>query len=166
MQLLNKLRRFERLAELNPVELEKRMLEDHEDDVEEDIIEEEVCNYVNHPGSLYMEENLDVVVIEVLSRSNQYDKNKIPSDVRRLLLELIAEEKKSRPDCSSEVIVSRVCERLNAWKEVKSNTIDMMVELDFRKDVDVWKLYKVEVQDKAKEIELAIFGLLLEELVS
>lgn len=167
LELLNKLRRLERMAELDPVELEKRMSEDHEDD--KVIVKDVDCNYVNYPESLYVEENVDVVVREVLSRSNQYDQydqNKIPLDVRRLLLELIAEERKSGPDCSSEVIVSKVYKRLNGWKEVQSNTIDMMVELDFRKDVDDWKLYKEEVQDKAGELELAIFGLLIEELVS
>lgn len=166
---MNKLRRFERMAELDPVELEKRMLEDHEDEDDKVIVKDVDCNCVNYPESLYVEENVDVVVREVLSRSNQYDQydqNKIPLDVRRLLLELIAEERKSGPDCSSEVIVSKVYKRLNGWKEVQSNTIDMMVELDFRKDVDDWKLYKEEVQDKARELELAIFGLLIEELVS
>lgn len=161
LQLLNKLHRFERLAELDPVELEKRMSEDQEDKDEKDIAEEEVCNYVKYPESLYVEENLNV--LEMLSRSNQYDPNKI--NLRRLLLEVIAEERKCGPNCGNEVIVSRVCERLHAWKEVQSNTIDMMVELDFRKDVDVWKLYEEEVRDKAMEIELAIFGLLLEELI-
>ncbi|KAK1375771.1 Histone-lysine N-methyltransferase SETD1B-like [Heracleum sosnowskyi] len=166
VELLNKLRRFERLAELDPVELEKRMLEDYEDEDEKVIGKDEDCNYVNSSESLHMEVNLDMVVREVLSRSNQYDENKIPLDIRRLLLELIAEERKSGPDCSSEVMVSRVCKRLDAWKEVQSNTIDMMVELDLRKDVDDWKLYKEEVQDKARELELAIFRLLLEEIVS
>lgn len=147
------------------MELEKRMLENHEDEYEKLIVKDEDCNYVNYPEPLHMGENLDVVVREVLSRSYQYDQNKIPLDVRRLLLELIAEERKSGPDCNTEMIVSRVCKRLNAWKEVQSNTIDMMVELDFRKDVDDWKLYKEEVQDKARELELAIFALLLEELV-
>ncbi|XP_074325845.1 uncharacterized protein LOC141663896 isoform X2 [Apium graveolens] len=165
LELLNKLRRFGRPGELDPVELEKRMLEDHEDEEEKVIVKDEDCNYVNYPEPLYKEENLDKVVREVLSRSNEYDQNKISLDVRRLLLELIAEERKSGPDCSSEVIVSRVCKRLNAWKEVQSNTIDMMVELDFREDADDWTLYKEEVKDKAGELELAIFGLLLEELV-
>lgn len=165
LQLLHKLRRFERLAELDPVELEKRMLEYQEDDEEEDIVEEEACDYVNGFGSLYMQD-LDEVVGEVLSRSVQFDPDKISSDVRWLLLHLIAEERKSEPDCSMEVIVSSVCERLNAWKEVESNTIDMMIELDFRKDVDGWMRYEEEVGDRARDIEQAIFGLLVEELVS
>lgn len=166
LQLLHKLRRFERLAELDPIELEKRMLEDQEEDEDADE-EEEECEYVNKLGSsLYMEENLDEVVREVLSRSNQFDQNKIPSDVRRLLLDLIAEERKSEPDCSGEAMVSSVCKRLNAWKEVESNTIDMMVEMDFRKEVDGWTQCEEEVRDRARDTELAIFELLVEGIVS
>ncbi|KAK1404743.1 1,4-alpha-glucan-branching enzyme 2 [Heracleum sosnowskyi] len=162
LQLLHKLRRFERLAELDPVELEKRMLEDQEED--DDDNDEEECDYVKElKSSLHMQENLDEVVREVLNRSNQFDENKIPSDVRRLLLDLIAEERKS--ELSGEAMVSGVCKRLNAWKEVESNTIDMMVELDFRKEVDGWTQYEEEVRDRARDIELAIFELLVEELV-
>ncbi|KAL1829403.1 uncharacterized protein LOC108206931 [Daucus carota subsp. sativus] len=157
---VQRLRRFQRVAELDPVELEKTMLEDGDEIVV--IVEEQLHNHVNYPESFDMEENVNEVVRQVLSRSKQYDENKISSDVRQLLLQLIDEEKKSGPD----VVVSRVCKRLNEWKQVKSNTIDMMVELDLRKDVDVWKLYEEEVRDKlAREIESAIFGLLLEELV-
>lgn len=169
-QLLHKLRRFERLAELDPVELEKRMLEDQEEEDDDDVDdeeEEEECDYVNELGSsLYKQENLDEVVRDVLIRSNQFDQNKIPSDVRQLLLDLIAEERKSEPDCSSEAMVSSVCKRLNAWKEVESNTIDMMVELDFRKEVDGWTQYEEQVGDRAREIELAIFETLVEESLS
>lgn len=160
IKILTGLRRFQRVAELDPVELEKTMLEDGDEIVV--IVEEQLHNHVNYPESFDMEENVNEVVRQVLSRSKQYDENKISSDVRQLLLQLIDEEKKSGPD----VVVSRVCKRLNEWKQVKSNTIDMMVELDLRKDVDVWKLYEEEVRDKlAREIESAIFGLLLEELV-
>ncbi|XP_074370623.1 uncharacterized protein LOC141711836 [Apium graveolens] len=164
LKLLHKLRRFERLAELDPVELEKRMLEDQEDDDGDD---EEECDYVNELGSsLYMEENLDEIVREVLSRSNQFDQDKIPSDVRRLLLDLIAEERKSESNCRGEAVVSSVCKRLNAWKEVESNTIDMMVELDFRKEVDGWTQCEEEVGERAKDTELAIFELLVAEIVA
>ncbi|KAE9444840.1 hypothetical protein C3L33_23262, partial [Rhododendron williamsianum] len=64
-----------------------------------------------------------------------------------------------------ETVVSSVCERLDSWKEVESNTIDMMVEFDFRRETDGWKRTdREQVVEIAVEIEISIFGLLEEEL--
>lgn len=164
---MHKLRRFERLAELDPIELEKRMSEDQEDeDDNEDLIEEEEWVNIDESRLFCIEENDDEFIREVFSKSNLCRLNKIPSDFKRLVLDLIAEEKKNGFDYSNEVIMSKVCKRLDSWKEVESNTIDMMVELDLRRELDGWKRYQEEMGEKAMEIEIAIFGLLVEELVS
>ncbi|GLT31575.1 hypothetical protein SLA2020_063040 [Shorea laevis] len=60
-------------------------------------------------------------------------------------------------------VVKRVRKRLESWKEVESNTIDMMVEQDFRREVDGWKRNQEQVSEMALEVEYAIFGLLVEE---
>ncbi|CAL5387549.1 unnamed protein product [Camellia sinensis] len=160
-QLLHKLRRFEKLAELDPIELEKRMLEERED---EDLEEEEECE----DGDLLLlwsEKDVDWFVREVLCKSG-LNLSKVSADMKRLVLDLIAEEKREESEIEDgEVVVKRVCERLDSWKEVEPNTIDMMVELDFGREIDGWKRNDQEqVRGTAMEIEIAIFGLLVEEL--
>lgn len=155
--------KLRRLAELEPVELEKRMLEECDDD---DLIEEEECDEVDESRSLYTEENVDELIREVSSRSNLCHLKKIPGDMKRLVLDLMAEEKMKGLDNSNEV-VNMVCKRLESWKEVESNTIDMMVELDLRRsEGDGWTNYVEEVAASAEDIDGAIFGLLVEELAS
>ncbi|KAG5556628.1 hypothetical protein RHGRI_007035 [Rhododendron griersonianum] len=156
-KLLEKLLRFEKLAELDPIELEKRMLEDQEEEDGDD--DDEVDSSLDQFNS---EKNLDRYIREVLVRQS-----KDSADMKRLVIDLIAEEKREegggRDDC--EMVVSRVCERLDSWKEVESNTIDMMVEFDFRRETDGWKRTdREQVVEIAVEIEISIFGLLEEEL--
>lgn len=168
-QLMQKLRRFEKLAELDPVELEKRMLEEEDDDEEEynsigDI--EECDDDESKTSESIMEENLDGFVREVLCKSRFHCMKRIPEDVMRLVSDLIVEERREEDDSfkNREEVVRRVCKRIESWKQVESNTIDMMVEQDFRKELDGWKKNQGQVGETAVEIELAIFGLLVEEL--
>ncbi|KAA8518612.1 hypothetical protein F0562_016086 [Nyssa sinensis] len=152
-QLLHKLRRFEKLAELDPTELEKIMLEEQEDD-EDDLPEEEDCE--DDESLSFCRERVSKSSIHL---------SKVTTDMRRLVSDLIAEEKKEQNGLEdSEVVAKSVCKRLDSWKEVESNTIDMMVELDFRRELEGWKKNKQQVEETAMEIELAIFGLLVEEL--
>ncbi|KAK3004778.1 hypothetical protein RJ639_019487 [Escallonia herrerae] len=162
-QLLQKLRRFERLAELDPIELEKRMLEEQSDeDGDDHLVHDEECDC--NDALLCSEEIVDTFVREVLSRSSFQHLRKIPGNMKRLVSDLIAEERKSGVD-DNQVVAERVSKRLDSWKGVESNTIDMMVELDFRREIGRWKRYDQEqMGETAMEIELAIFGLLLEEL--
>ncbi|KAK3043580.1 hypothetical protein RJ639_002159 [Escallonia herrerae] len=165
-QLLQKLRRFERLAELDPIELEKRMLEEQSNEDDDDhLVEDEECVYNDESLVLYSEEIVDTFVREVLSKSSFQHLRKIPGDMKRLVSDLIAEERKCGVD-DNQVVAEQVSRRLDSWKGVESNTIDMMVELDFRREIGGWKRYDQEqMGETAMEIELAIFGLLLEELV-
>lgn len=166
-QLLHKLRRFEKLAELDPIELEKRMLEDEQDDDYDnniyDLNEEEDCE--DGMETSHMETNVDGFITEVLSKSNIHSLCRIPEDMKRLVSDLIVEEGREQNAFDNrEEVVSRVCKRLESWKDVDSNTIDMMVEQDFRRELDRWKLDQEQVGETALEIELAIFGLLVQEL--
>ncbi|KAM7262974.1 hypothetical protein ACFE04_000657 [Oxalis oulophora] len=157
--LLQKLRRFERLAELDPIELEKRMSEQLDDDEEEPESEfEDQDQDQDESFLLNRERNVNELVKDVLWESGFHHS--------RLVSDLIAEEEQRESMLDKEVIVSRVCERLELWKEVELNTIDMMVHLDFRSEVDdAWKKNQVQVGEVAKEIEFAIFGTLIEELI-
>ncbi|KAK8621064.1 hypothetical protein V6N13_067507 [Hibiscus sabdariffa] len=142
-QFLQKLCRFEKLAELDPMELEKRMLEQEQD---------------NESPSSQSEMNIDV-----------YNLKSHPDCMKRLVSDLIAEEEMaSRHDgCIDKQAgaAERVRKRLDAWEYVESNTIDMMVEQDFRRDkIEGWKGNEEEIREIAMEVERGIFGLLMQEL--
>ncbi|TQD77727.1 hypothetical protein C1H46_036751 [Malus baccata] len=134
------------------------MLEEDDDDDECEEDESETSDSSS-------EETLDGLLREVLSKLNFPCNKRIPEDVQILAMDLIVEEQ--RDDDSSdrrEEVVRRVCKRFESWKEVESNTIDMMVEQDFRKELDEWKKSQDQVGETAMEIELAIFSLLVEEM--
>ncbi|CBI30258.3 unnamed protein product, partial [Vitis vinifera] len=167
-QLLHKLRRFEKLAELDPIELEKRMLEGLDDDNNDAAqwdAESEDCVDDDESIASDREKKVDDFVREVLNKSGFHHFQGIPQDMKRLVSDLIAqEEREQQCSRSREVVVERVCKRLESWTEVESNTIDMMVELDFRRELSGWSKNQEQVDEAAIEIELAIFGLLVEEV--
>ena len=167
-QLLHKLRRFEKLAELDPIELEKRMLEGLDDDNNDAAqwdAESEDCVDDDESIASDREKKVDDFVREVLNKSRFHHFQGIPQDMKRLVSDLIAqEEREQQCSRSREVVVERVCKRLESWTEVESNTIDMMVELDFRRELSGWSKNQEQVDEAAIEIELAIFGLLVEEV--
>lgn len=152
-----KLRRFEKLAELDPIELEKRMMEQLEDEEYQDDVED---NDEFIPA--YKTWSLDSFVTEVVSKSELLRRRKVPTDMKRLVSDLISEE--NREMKSREIVLGSVCNKLDSWKEVECNTIDMMVELDLRSELPQWKKWQEQREETALEIELAIFGVLVEEL--
>ncbi|KAI8560096.1 hypothetical protein RHMOL_Rhmol04G0228900 [Rhododendron molle] len=169
-QLLHKLRRFEKLAELDPIELEKIMLEEQDDDDMnfEDPDEGRDQEAFDEAESLssYTETNAHYFVREVLGKLG-FQFSGVPAHMDRLVSDLIAEEKIEEDGTDDgESVVRRVCKRLDSWKEEKSNTIHMMVGLDFRRGSDHgWKRTdKNQVIEAAMEIEQSIFRLLVEEL--
>ncbi|MBA0800673.1 hypothetical protein Gohar_011093 [Gossypium harknessii] len=148
-QLLHKLRRFEKLAELDPIELEKRMLEPEQDDDDDD------DEHESGSGD-------DGMVQEVVKTSF----HNVPEGMKRLVTDLIGEEE-TEQSCygDGEAVAKRVRQRLESWKEVESNTIDMMVGQDLRRsEVDGWKRSELQIRETALEVENAIFRLLVEEL--
>ncbi|KAL8239293.1 hypothetical protein R6Q59_015860 [Mikania micrantha] len=142
-KLLQKLKRFERLAGLDPIDLENRMLEQCSSD-DEDVLAsgEEVST----------EECFREIV-------NHLGVGKIPWYMKNLVFDLIEEEKNEE----LHKIVQRVCKRLYSWKVVELNTIDMIVETDFKSEGWRW-CDKESIRDVGIDIEMAIFGLLMEEL--
>lgn len=165
-----KLRRFEKLAELDPVELEKRMMEQLDEDDDEndslDVHEEEGCED-NESSPLHRgcSSILDSFVNEVCIKSSLQSRRKVPTDMKRLVSDLISEEKREFKFLENkEIVVGRVCKKLDSWKEVESNTIDMMVELDFGSELDEWKRFQEQREETAVDIEIAIFGDLLDQL--
>lgn len=163
-QLLYKLRRFEKLAELDPVELEKRMMEELDDEDEEEEVHPE-DGQDNEFFPVYKTCSLDSFVTEVFSKSDLLRRRKVPADMRRLVSDLISEENREMKSMNGrEVVLGSVCKKLDSWKEVEYNTIDMMVELDFRSEFHQWKKWQEQREEAAMEIELAIFGVLVEEL--
>ncbi|KAF5750484.1 hypothetical protein HS088_TW03G00821 [Tripterygium wilfordii] len=168
-QLLHKLHRFEKLAELDPVELEKRMLEElFEDDDNICVAEVDVEEEYDDNRSFLWEKvkSFDSLIAQQLAKSGFDHAREIPKDMKNLVSDLIDEESRERNDyyIDREVVAKRVCKRLESWKEVESNTIDMMVEQDFRKEFEEWKRSQEQVEETALDIEVAIFGLLVEEL--
>ncbi|XP_011094405.1 uncharacterized protein LOC105174110 [Sesamum indicum] len=166
-QLLYRLRRFEKLAELDPMELERKLLEgSDEDDLGGEMGRE---SEDDDPLSLYRQQDtIDSIVAEVLNQSSlECHTMSMSSDMKKLVTDLIIEEK-SKTNCSgnNDVVMRRICCRLDAWKQVQFDTIDMMIGLDFRREYDDWKKFPEQVEETAAEIELAIYGLLLEELLS
>lgn len=163
LQLLHKLRRFERLAELDPIELEKRMLEDQDDESYGDYPIEDEEYDDDESLSLCSEENLDDFVRDVFCKSSFQHLSKIPSDMKMLVSDLIVEEKKNLVNDSE--VVKGVLKKLESWREVESNTIDMMIDLDFKREIDGWKRKdEDQIRATAIEIELGIFRILVEEL--
>ncbi|KAL3628341.1 hypothetical protein CASFOL_027387 [Castilleja foliolosa] len=119
-QLLYRLRRFEKLAELDTVELERDSLEGSDD---------------------------------------------MSVDMKKLVSDLITEEKREKVNsCDNEVVMSRVCNKLDSWREVEPNTIDMMIGFDLKGEFDGWTRFNEHVDEISAEIEVAVFGLLVEEL--
>ncbi|KAH1090283.1 hypothetical protein J1N35_017540 [Gossypium stocksii] len=153
-QLLYKLRRFEKLAELDPIELEKRMLEQEQDDDDDD---DDDDDNEHESGSCD-----DGMVQEVVKTSF----HNVPEGMKRLVTDLI-EEEETEQSCygDGEAVAKRVRQRLESWKEVESNTINMMVGQDLRRsEVDGWKRSELQIRETALDVENAIFGLLMEEL--
>lgn len=138
--LLSKIRRFERLAELDPLELESRVIKEGEAGLDTNN---------NNEGNEKQDESLSSL-------------GDFSVDMRRLLLDLAKEE--TQADSSDVEVLAKVCKRIESWREVSLNTIDMTVELDLKREGDVWRRNLEEVGETVAEIELSILGFLIEEL--
>lgn len=163
-QLLKKLRRFERLAELDPVELETFLLNDDEDELDDDdeidhLKEEE--EYENHNFDLSKKkEDIKQHNIEADGGSSFQIPHRPVEDSKRLVCNLRTEEERDLA-----VIDKRVYMRPGLWKRVDSKGIDVMVGQDLKAEVDGWKRNGEQKGEVIGiEIELAIFSLLVEEM--
>ncbi|XP_061340299.1 uncharacterized protein LOC133286827 [Gastrolobium bilobum] len=160
-QLLYKLRRFEKLAELDPVELEKRMLDQEEnEDEDETFMEEDEDSEASYKENDFIKE----LVFESLCQARVHDRQHIPEELKNLVSDLIVEEERELKSLEDrDLVIRRICKRLELWKEVESNTIDMMVEEDFSREDGEWKKNVEQMTKMAGELEVAIFGVLVEE---
>lgn len=138
--LLSKIRRFERLAELDPLELESRVIKEEEAGLD---------TINNNKGNEKRDESQSLL-------------GDFSVDMRRLLLDLAKEE--TQADRSDVEVLAKVCKRIESWEEVSLNTIDMTVELDLKREGDVWQRNLEEVGEIVAEIEFSILGFLIEEL--
>ena len=75
-----------------------------------------------------------------------------------MVYDLIKEEEREFNNCS-DMVIRRVLRKLELWKEVESNTIDMMIEEDFSREQCRWK--KNDEHTKEKKINVSIFLLLI-----
>ncbi|KZV14913.1 histone-lysine N-methyltransferase SETD1B-like [Dorcoceras hygrometricum] len=135
-QLLYRLRRFEKLAGLDPVELERKMLESSD---EETVTEAEEDDSLPSHDTLFMSIDLKKLVAE-------------PPEVRG---------KGQRADF---VVFGRIFNRLGSWKEFEFDRIGRMIDMDFKMDVDGWNGFPELVEEIAAEFELELFGMFVEEL--
>ncbi|KAH0907998.1 hypothetical protein HID58_039825 [Brassica napus] len=92
----------------------------------------------------------------------------VPEGIEALISDLVAEElhKDSFMQGGEAQVAKSVCERLRSWRDVESNTIDMMVEHDFRiESLGTWRSKNdSEVAEVVLDIEFEIFEDLVEEL--
>ncbi|RAL48757.1 hypothetical protein DM860_001077 [Cuscuta australis] len=119
-QLLSKLSRFEKLAELDPIELERIIMLDEEKG-DEDV----ACD--NEVGSTFETKRLEK------SKTHQ----------------------------------GFVCKRFDSRWGLELNSIDVMVEMDMGAvESGEWKTFPTQAEETAMEIEVAVFGELLNEILT
>ncbi|KAL2487179.1 hypothetical protein Adt_31935 [Abeliophyllum distichum] len=145
-QLLHRLHRFEKLAELDPIELERKLLEGSDDDDRQD---REKCKD-DELFAMYREHSVDTFAPKDFSKSSLQKTRKIYTDMKRLVSDLIIEQK-NEMNCLNN-------------SEVVFDTVDMMIELAFKRELDGWTKFREQEEETAAEIEVGIFGLLVEEL--
>ncbi|CAJ2632400.1 unnamed protein product [Trifolium pratense] len=162
-QLLYKLSRFEKLAELDPLELEKRMLDEEDEGetyMEEDDVEDEDMMDVSCEQNDFKQLVFEAVYLSMVHDSRQ----KIPQEFKKLISDLILEEEREFNSLEErDIVITKICKRLESWKEVESNTIDMMIEEDFSVEDEGWKKNVEQIRNMACELEFAIFSILVEE---
>ncbi|KAL9227913.1 hypothetical protein vseg_003548 [Gypsophila vaccaria] len=160
-QLMHKLHRFEKLAKLDPVELVKRMLDDDE---EHRVVEQattEIDKYDFESFTFANQEHSHDLLEDVVAKSGFQDINK--TGIKRLISDLIIEEDQNVGN--EELLLASLYKRMEQWKEVECNTIDMMVEMDLRRETSDWKKPRTHITETATDIEVAIFAVLVTELV-
>uniref|UniRef100_A0A1D1Y6A4 UPF0102 protein Csac_2148 n=1 Tax=Anthurium amnicola TaxID=1678845 RepID=A0A1D1Y6A4_9ARAE len=123
--LLSRIRRLERLADLDPVELDRRLAEEARDGAS--------CD---GPESV---ERFEVEQVPVDGKEAALDVSRVnpPAALRR---------------------------RSKEGVEGSNATIDMMVEMDVRREGDTWRRWPEEVRVVAAEAEAAVFALLVHEV--
>ncbi|XP_058739093.1 uncharacterized protein LOC131610998 [Vicia villosa] len=161
-KILYKLRRFEKLAGLDPLELEKRMLEDEED--EEETYMEEDDDEDEESEVSCKENDFKELVFEAVYMSMVHDRQQMPQEFKKLIYDLILEEEREFNSLEDrDMVIANIYKRMESWKEVESNTIDMMIEEDFSVENGGWKKNVEQIRNMAGELEFDIFSILVKE---
>lgn len=159
------------MAALDPLELEKRIAQDEEDREEEDGDKEDRSSIVTNERQVKSvvaleHENTTEFIKKVLIPLDGPDVHRqIPSTGKSLVLDL-AKEETEEGTIDREVLVKRVCKKIEWWKNVEYNTIDMTVELDFTRERNEWLRNPKEVQEIVIKFEYVILGSLVDELLT
>ncbi|GAB4856412.1 hypothetical protein Ancab_014331 [Ancistrocladus abbreviatus] len=146
---------YAHVQKLDPVELEKRLVEQ----------EREIYDESPEPGE-YEYENCNASLLKDVFGKFSFCDIQNPG-MKRLVSHLMAEEEDRQQSRSSDqvAVVKRMCKRLESWKEVGSNTIDMMVEMDLRREIDEWRKPNEQTGETVKEVEHAILAILVGEML-
>ncbi|KAF5184675.1 histone-lysine N-methyltransferase SETD1B-like protein [Thalictrum thalictroides] len=162
-KLLLRLRRFEQLAELDPMELEKRIAEDEEDEDNDDDDSEE--DDKSEGSTSQDNDNSYLRIREIRSSSNCSKTRGVPLDMKRLLIDLMNDERTVNGYSDRVTGESKLCRRWASMKDVERNTVKTMIEMEFRGERTKLQTSNSEhVEETVVAIELAIFGFLIEEL--
>ncbi|KAH7680604.1 hypothetical protein IHE45_05G003600 [Dioscorea alata] len=164
-QLMHHLRRFQRLTSLDPIELDRLLAEEELDDADYDLnnSDSHIMLHTHNQCSQLAEEEEE----EEACSCSPSCVEKSRMDMKKLTMDLIDEEKYTTEKLGEEeeqVLLEKVRQRFEAWKEVESNTIDMMVSLDLRHETQGWGgRCKEQMLEIAALLEAAIFELLIFE---
>ena len=159
------------MAALDPLELEKRIAQDEEDCEEEDGDNKDRSSFKKNErqvksGVALEHENTTEFIKKVLIPLDGHDLHRqLPATVKSLVLDL-AKEETEEGTIDREVPVKTVCKKIEWWKNVEYNTIDMTVELDFTKERNEWLRNPKEVQEIVIKVEYVILGSLVDELLT
>ncbi|KAL6507850.1 hypothetical protein OROGR_024045 [Orobanche gracilis] len=161
-QLLYRLHGFEQLAELVPIEPKRNLLEGSDNG---DQGEREVWDGDMH-SSLYGKQIVETILSTQGSSSPRCRSGIMSTDMRRLVSDLIVEESGGTVKSwdNETVITGRISNRLDSWREVESNTIDMMIGFDFKRESGQWTRLDDQAEEISAGIGVAIYGQLVEEL--
>ncbi|CAA0830410.1 Unknown protein [Striga hermonthica] len=162
-QLLYRLQRFEKLAELDTTELEREVRQGSDD---EDLHETDESDGDEQLPMYEEQSTVENILTRVFDKSNLgYNSRNVLPDMKRLVYDIIVEEDGEVAFAeNNDVLIGRICRRLDSWREVEPNTIDMMVGFDFKGEFGRWKKFDEQLGDVSTEIEVAIYGLLVEEI--
>lgn len=157
-RLLYKLRKFEKLANLDPLELEKAMMEQlngDDDDVQTESLDDNQSEYES------FQVELSSSPVNLCSR-----RNKIPITMGTTCSAQFVEFGKSGTKCmdNGEILLGRILRKIDCWGGEVSRIIDLVVETDFRNELNEWKKCQEQRDETGMLIEVAVFEFLVEEL--
>ncbi|CAM8933217.1 unnamed protein product [Rhodiola kirilowii] len=159
-RLLEKLSRFERLAGLDPLELELRFQEDdqeYSDEFDFSDVWEKKCEESESSSNKKSLSYVDQLAKEVLEQTEFKALKRVPAELKKVIkIVLTEEEGKLVAFDDKNILLERVVRRLASWKEA--------VAFDITDGFFGWGRRQEQLTDAVTEIEASIFAALVEEL--